>query len=213
MNQGETMTPFIQGFGTGGGLIAAIGAQNAFVLTQGVRKNHHMLTALICIACDTVFISIGIAGFGSLIATKPILARMAAWGGAIFLLYYGFESLRSALKGGALTTGNNTLPTRKAAALATLAVTLLNPHFYLDTVVLLGGVSTQFSGDHRLYFWGGAVTASVAWFICLSLGGRLLAPLFTHSLSWRILDSLVCLTMWSIALSLVVDSITLQPGI
>lgn len=201
------MTPFIQGFGTGGGLIAAIGAQNAFVLTQGIRKNHHMLIALICIACDALFISIGIAGFGSFIASKPTLATMATWGGALFLLYYGFGSLRSALKGGALTTEETVLPTRKAAVLTTLAVTLLNPHFYLDTVVLLGGVSTQFSGDHRFYFWGGAVSASIAWFICLSIGARLLAPLFTSSLSWRILDSLVCLVMWSIAYSLLADAV------
>ncbi len=198
---------FLQGFGTGGGLIVAIGAQNAFVLSQGVRRNHHLVIAAICIICDAVFITAGVAGFGSVISANTTLSHWVTWGGAGFLIFYGLGSLRSALKGGRLDTNDQTVRSLRAAIIATLAVTLLNPHFYLDTVVLLGSVSSQFQGDHRLYFWTGAVSASTLWFISLSLGGQMLAPLFRKQLSWRILDTLVCATMWTIAGSLVMHGI------
>ena len=199
------ITPFIQGFGTGGGLIVAIGAQNAFVLSQGVRRNHHFIVALICIVCDAVFISAGVAGFGTAVSANPTLYQWVAWGGAGFLFFYGFGSLRSALRGGGMDISDRTNLTLKAAIITTLAVTLLNPHFYLDTVILLGSVSSQFSGESRLYFWVGSVSASTLWFISLSLGGQMLAPLFKKQISWRILDSLVCATMWTIAASLMIQ--------
>jgi L-lysine exporter family protein LysE/ArgO len=198
--------PFFQGFGTGGGLIVAIGAQNAFVLTQGVRGNHPLIVALICILCDVLFISAGIAGVGTAVATRPALTLWVAWGGAGFLLFYGWGSLRSAIRGGSLTAADRPPLSLRAAVFTTLAVTLLNPHFYLDTVVLLGGLSSQFRGQSRLLFWAGAISASIIWFISLSLGGRMLAPLFSRQISWRILDSLVCLTMWGIAASLVMTA-------
>lgn len=198
---------FLQGFGIGGGLIVAIGAQNAFVLSQGVRRNHHLVIAAICIICDAIFITAGVAGFGSVIAASTTLSHWVAWGGAGFLFVYGLGSLRSALKGGRLDTNDQAVRSLRAAIIATLAVTLLNPHFYLDTVVLLGSVSSQFQGDHRLYFWTGAVSASTLWFISLSLGGQMLAPLFRKQISWRILDTLVCATMWTIAGSLVMHGI------
>jgi len=197
------ITPFIQGFGTGGGLIVAIGAQNAFVLSQGVRRNHHFIVALICIVCDAVFITAGVAGFGKAISTNPTLSQLVAWGGAGFLFFYGLRSLRSALRGGGMDISDRTILTLRAAIIATLAVTLLNPHFYLDTVILLGSVSSQFQGESQLYFWVGAVSASTLWFISLSLGGQMLAPLFRKQISWQILDSLVCATMWAIAVSLI----------
>jgi len=196
-------TPFLQGFGTGGGLIVAIGAQNAFVLSQGVRGNYHVVIALICIFCDAVFITAGVAGFGAAVSTNPIMSRWVAWGGAGFLFLYGLRSLSSAVRGGSLESSSSAVRSLRAAILMTLAVTLLNPHFYLDTIVLLGGVSSQFSGENRLFFWVGAVTASTLWFVCLSLGGRMLAPLFKKQISWRILDSLVCATMWAISVSLI----------
>ena len=196
------MAPFFQGFGTGGGLIAAIGAQNAFVLSQGVRRNHHLIIALICIICDAIFISVGVAGFGGAISGNPELVQWVTWGGAGFLMFYGLGSLRSALRGGRLDTDNPAVASLSAAIISTLAVTLLNPHFYLDTVFLLGSVSSQFHGQNRLYFWVGAVSASTLWFISLSLGGQILAPLFKKQISWRILDSVVCVTMWTIAFSL-----------
>lgn len=198
------ITPFIQGFGTGGGLIIAIGAQNAFVLSQGVRRNHHFIIALICIVCDAVFISIGVAGFGTTVSTHATLSQWVAWGGAGFLFFYGLGSLRSALRGGSMDISDRTVRTLRAAIITTFAVTLLNPHFYLDTVILLGSVSSQFHGESRLYFWVGAVSASSLWFISLSLGGQMLAPLFKKQISWRILDSLVCATMWAIAVSLII---------
>ena len=203
------ITPFLQGFGTGGGLIVAIGAQNAFVLSQGVRRNHHLTVALICIICDAVFISAGVVGFGTAVSTSSTLSQSVAWCGAGFLFFYGLRSLRSALRGGRMDTNDQALHTRRAAIITTLAVTLLNPHFYLDTVILLGGVSCQFHGESRLYFWIGAVSASTLWFISLSLGGQMLAPLFQKQISWRILDSLVCATMWTLAVSLIIHWITI----
>ncbi len=197
------IAPFIQGFGAGGGLIVAIGAQNAFVLSQGVRGNHHVIIAFICILCDAIFISAGVVGIGGSVSANPALAQWVAWGGAGFLFVYGCGSLRSAVKGGSLETNDRTVLSLSAAILTTLAVTLLNPHFYLDTVILLGGISSRFHGENRLLFWAGAVSASTLWFICLSLGGQLLAPIFRKQISWRILDTLVWATMWIIAASLI----------
>ena len=201
------LAPFMQGFGAGGGLIVAIGAQNAFVLSQGVRKNFHITIALICMLCDAVFISAGVAGFGKIVAADPVLSRVATLGGAGFLFYYGLGSLRSALRGGSLETDDQPVRSLGAAVLTTLAVTLLNPHVYLDTIILLGGISSRFFAENRLYFGAGAISASVLWFLCLSLGGQMLAPLFKKPISWRILDSLVCATMWGIAVSLVLENI------
>ncbi len=197
------IAPFIQGFATGGGLIVAIGAQNAFVLSQGVRRNHHLTIALICIICDALLISAGVAGFGTAVSTNPILSQVVTWAGAGFLFFYGLRSMRSALHGGRLETSDQMVKTLKAAIITTLAVTLLNPHVYLDTVFLLGSVSSQLHGQSRLFFWVGAVSASTLWFISLSLGGQMLAPLFRKRISWRILDSLVCATMWIMAVSLI----------
>jgi L-lysine exporter family protein LysE/ArgO len=197
------IAPFIQGFGAGGGLIVAIGAQNAFVLSQGVRGNHHVIIAFICILCDAIFITAGVVGIGGSVSANPALAQWVAWGGAGFLFVYGCGSLRSAVKGGSLETNGRTVLSLSAAILTTLAVTLLNPHFYLDTVILLGSISSRFHGENRLLFWAGAVSASTLWFICLSFGGQLLAPIFRKQISWRILDTLVWATMWIIAASLI----------
>ncbi len=202
------ITPFIQGVGSGGGLIVAIGAQNAFVLSQGVRGNYHVLIALICILCDTVFITAGIAGVGASVSANPSLSQWLTWGGAGFLFVYGWGSLRSALQGGKLDTSDLTVRSLKSAIMTTLAVTLLNPHFYLDTVVLLGSISSQFHGKNRVLFWAGAVSASTVWFISLSLGGRMLAPVFKKQIAWRILDTLVCATMWTIGVLLVLHGIS-----
>jgi L-lysine exporter family protein LysE/ArgO len=203
------ITPFLHGFGTGAGLIVAIGAQNAFVLSQGIRRSHHFIIALICIICDIIFISAGVIGFGTAVSTNPTLSQVVAWGGAGFLFFYGLGSFRSALKGENLDTNERTVRSLRAAIITTLAVTLLNPHFYLDTVIILGSVSSQFQGKNLLYFWIGAVCASTIWFISLSLGGQMLAPIFQKQIAWRILDSLVCTTMWTIAVTLVIHGITI----
>jgi len=120
----------------------------------------------------------------------------------------GLKALRSALRGGSMNVNDRAKMTLWTAFVTTLAVTLLNPHFYLDTVILLGSVSSQFHGESLLYFWVGAVSASSLWFISLSLGGQLLAPLFKKQISWRILDSVVCATMWTIAVSLALHEIS-----
>ncbi len=195
-------TAFFQGMAVGGGLIVAIGAQNVFVLTQGVRRNHHLAVAGLCMFCDAVLIALGVAGIGSVVAASPFLGGLATWGGAAFLFWYGLKALWSAL-------GTSGLQTREPSACSlgrvlglTLAVTLLNPHVYLDTVVLMGSISGRFPLPDRYFFGLGAMTASILWFSGLCIGGRMLAPLFRAPLTWKILDGLVCLTMWAIAFTL-----------
>ena len=195
---------YLSGMGMGGGLIIAIGAQNAFVLSQGVRRNHHLTVALVCSLADVMLITLGVTGVGAAFASSAVLSRGAAWGGAAFLLVYGFRAMRSAIRGGRLEAPDNGPQSFRAVLLATLAVTFLNPHCYLDTMVLLGGISSQYAGQARTLFWSGAVTMSFIWFFSLSLGGRALAPLFRKDWTWRILDGSVALVMWTIGLSLVV---------
>ncbi|MCG8473051.1 MAG: LysE/ArgO family amino acid transporter [Desulfobacterales bacterium] len=196
---------FLKGFGTGAGLIIAIGAQNAYVLSQGVRRNHHIPIALICTFFDALLITIGILGVGTAIASHPALTHVAAWGGAAFLFWYGLGSFRSAFKGGALETNDDERTTLKKAVLTTLAVTLLNPHVYLDTLVLMGSISGQFPLVQRPWFGVGAALASFVWFMLLSLGGNLLAPFFKKEVAWKILDTAVGITMWAIGISLLIN--------
>ena len=192
---------FLKGFSVGSGLIIAIGAQNAFVLSHGVRKNHYIIIPLICAVCDALLIAFGVTGIGTIIASNKVLSLIAGIGGSGFLFIYGICSFRSAIKGGSLSTNTKAELSLKATILTTLAVTLLNPHVYLDTVILLGSISSQFKQPGHIFFGAGAVTASFAWFFSLSLGGKMLAPLFIKESSWRILDTLVGITMWVIALS------------
>lgn len=187
----------------GGGLIVAIGAQNAFVLTQGVRRNHHMAVAALCILCDGILIALGVSGVGTIVAANPTLATFAAWGGAAFLSWYGFNAFLATIKGGSLAAEEESGKTLRHTLMLTLAVTLLNPHVYLDTVVLMGSISGQFMTPDRYVFGMGAFVASTIWFMTLSLGGQMLAPMFKRDITWRILDGIVCLTMWTIAASLI----------
>jgi L-lysine exporter family protein LysE/ArgO len=191
------------GFATGMGLIAAIGAQNGFVLAQGIRRNHHLLIALICIGCDAVLITAGVGGMGRCIAGDLLLTRWMTWAGAAFLVLYGLRSLRSAVRGGALSPTKCSPLSRKEAVTTTFAITLLNPHVYLDTIVLLGALSSGLIGNNRWGFGVGAVFASTLWFLGLALGGRMLAPLCSRPGTWRIIDFLVGITMWWVAWSLV----------
>lgn len=195
---------YLQGFLVTAGLIIAIGAQNAFVLSNAVRGNRPLMIAAICSGGDLLLIGLGLAGVGTLVATYPDLMRYAAFTGAIFLATYGCFALRSALRGSTGLQVDKRLPvTRGTLILSTLAVTFLNPHAYLDTVVLIGSIGGQFPLDQRLVFGGGAITASILWFFTLGFGGPLLAPFFRRRSAWRILDGLVCLMMWGIALTLV----------
>ena len=195
--------PFFQGMSTGGSLIVAIGAQNAFVLSQSVRRNHHFLAALICMAADVLLISCGVSGVGTAMAANATLQSTAAWGGAAFLCWYGFGSFRSALRPSALVTDRDTARSLRFVIITTLAVTFLNPHFYLDTLILLGSISAQYPEPVRSMFGMGAMTASVIWFALLSLGGQALAPVFARPAAWRVLDTVVGTVMLGLAAMLV----------
>lgn len=194
------------GFAIGAGLIVAIGAQNAFVLRQGLRRSHVLAVVATCIACDLTLIALGALGFGSLVARFPLVTVIAAWAGAAYLGFYGFLSLRSAVRPGSLSVGAEagTRPlTTLSAVSATLAVSLLNPHVYLDTVVLLGSIAAQYPHATRAWFAVGAACASAVWFSALGFGARLLAPLFARPVAWRVLDVLIAGVMWWIAANLV----------
>ncbi len=197
------MGAFWQGLGLGAGLIIAIGAQNAFVLRQGLKKQHVFFTALVCTLCDAALITLGVAGFGSVVASYPVLTNLAAWGGAAFLFVYGWRAFLAVFKAAGLEAEGSATLSRRDAVLTALAVSLLNPHVYLDTVVLLGGIGGQFGGQNRVLYGAGAVTASSVWFFSLAYGATRLGPLFRRPLSWRILDAVIGLIMWSIAFSLV----------
>jgi L-lysine exporter family protein LysE/ArgO len=191
------------GFALGFSLIMAIGAQNAFVLRQGLRRQHVFWICLACAGSDALLIAAGVAGFGALVAANPVLEQAARWGGAAFLVWYGARSLRSAWAGGAVldTGGEGAGPSLLPVLVTVLALTWLNPHVYLDTVVLLGGISAQY--PHPVLFGAGAVLASFTFFFLLGYGAALLAPLFANPRAWQLLDAFVGLTMWAIALGLV----------
>jgi L-lysine exporter family protein LysE/ArgO len=200
-------TPFFTGFATSAGLIIAIGAQNAFVLSQGVRREHHWPIAALCSFIDAVLITLGIAGMGVLIAQSEVILQLITWGGALFLFWYGANALRSALRDEVLDLSENQFSGLRSALLATLALSLLNPHVYLDTLVLLGGIGGQYPEYDRYWFGAGAALFSFLWFFSLSLGARWLAPLFRRPVSWRVLDGLVCLMMWTLAGLLLSDNL------
>lgn len=199
------LTPLIKGFTLGASLIIAIGSQNAFVLRQGLRKEHVFTICTICFLCDALLILIGVGGIGKLVASSDTLMLIARWGGALFLFFYGAKSFQSALKNEALTVDKSANPASGLmwAITTTFALTLLNPHVYLDTVILLGSIAGQYQEEERLAFALGAAAASMAWFYGLGYGARILTPLFQKQLSWKILDVMIGLTMWGISGSLV----------
>lgn len=189
------------GFALGFSLILAIGAQNAFVLRQGLRGEHVLAVVLTCALSDALLIAAGVAGFGVLVERFPLAVDIARWGGVAFLVTYGALSFRAAWRGGAAleAKGREAVPLG-AALLTCLTLTWANPHVYLDTVVLLGGISAQY--DPSLAFGAGAVLSSFVFFFSLGFGARLLRPLFTSARAWQVLDVLVGLTMWAIAAKL-----------
>lgn len=195
---------FIQGLFVSGGLIIAIGAQNAFVLKQGLMKNHIFWVALTCFLCDFVLMSFGVLGFGSLISQSPMATIALAVVGALFLAVYGLRAMRSAIAGGtSLTLDNDSKQSTLLATIGTtLALTLLNPHVYLDTVVIIGGVAGTLGFEQKIAFLVGSLLVSTAWFFGLGYGARLLIPLFKKAITWQILDAIIALVMWAIAISL-----------
>jgi L-lysine exporter family protein LysE/ArgO len=196
------VTAFLFGFATSLSLIVAIGAQNAFVLRQGIRNEHVLPVVILCAVSDLVLIIAGIAGVGALVTAHPQLTTIARYGGAAFLLIYGLLAARRAIRPATMTPGD-TGPARLSAVLLTcLALTFLNPHVYLDTVVLLGTLASQ-QGEGRWRFGAGAALASLVWFFGLGFGARRLAGLFAKPVTWRILDGLIALTMIALSVSLV----------
>ena len=199
-------TAFVPGFLLGFSLIVAIGAQNAFVLRQGLRREHVFAVCAVCAGSDAVLIAAGVAGFGALVSAVPWLAPVMRFGGAAFLFAYGMRSLWSAWRNpGTLNPSADVQKSLGATLLACLAFTWLNPHVYLDTVVLLGSVSTRY-GDHRVLFALGAMSASCLFFFSLGYGARLLRPLFANPKAWRILDAVIGVTMALLAAKLLLEN-------
>ncbi|MEP2892579.1 LysE/ArgO family amino acid transporter [Tateyamaria sp.] len=195
------MASFLPGFFLSLSLILAIGAQNAFVLRQSIRQAHVFWVCLTCGLADAVLITGGVAGFGALAQALPWFEPVMRYGGAVFLLWYGWKNARSAWRGGAvLEVGGTDTQSLRSVILTLLALTFLNPHVYLDTVVLIGSISSQY--DDRLLFGIGAVLASFVFFFALGYGARLLAPLFANPRAWQVLDGIIAATMWAIALKL-----------
>lgn len=198
------LSSFVPGFGLSLSLIVAIGAQNAFVLRQGLRREHVFWVCLTCGVSDALLIAAGVAGFGALAEAAPWFETLMRYGGAAFLLVYGWRNALSAWRGGEVLQADGQGPASlRRTVLTLLALTWLNPHVYLDTLVLLGSISAQY--DSRLAFGTGAVLASITFFFALGYGARLLQPVFAKPLSWRVLDGLIALTMWTIAASLLLN--------
>ncbi|TDK41063.1 LysE/ArgO family amino acid transporter [Antarcticimicrobium luteum] len=196
------MTAFFPGFALSFSLILAIGAQNAFVLRQGLRREHVLAVVLTCALSDAVLIAAGVAGMGRLAQALPWFSPLMRFGGAAFLICYGALNLRTAWRGGSGLTTEPGAGYALPRTLATLlALTWLNPHVYLDTVVLVGSIAAQY--DDRIGFGAGAVTASLTFFVALGYGARLLAPLLARPGAWQALDAGIGLTMWAIAAKLI----------
>ncbi|HBP50338.1 amino acid transporter [Pseudomonas sp. FSL R10-0056] len=186
------------------GLIMAIGTQNAFVLAQSLRREHHLPVAAFCVVCDALLVAAGVFGLATLLAQNPLLLSVARWGGAVFLLWYGTQALRRAFSTSSLEhSASQTARSLKAVMLSALAVTLLNPHVYLDTVLLIGSLGAQQSVPGAYVV--GAASASLMWFFTLALGAAWLAPWLARPNTWRILDLLVAVMMYAVALQLIVS--------
>jgi L-lysine exporter family protein LysE/ArgO len=198
------MSAFVTGFVLSATLIVAIGAQNAFVLRQGIRKEHVGPIVLFCALADLLLIAAGVAGVAGILGGAPVLVAVLTFAGSGFLVWYGVSALRRAWAPQALraATGSDSLSLGKAMAQA-IGFTLLNPHVYLDTVLLMGSLGTRQPADLRPWFVGGAACASGVWFTSLGYGARLLAPLFARPAAWRVLDTLIGCTMLTIAALLV----------
>ncbi|PIE56451.1 MAG: amino acid transporter [Desulfobulbus propionicus] len=201
------MEGFISGLLLGFSLILAIGAQNAFLLKQGLRREYVFLLCLLCAGSDALLLSVGIFGFAWIAEKIPYVEKYALVGGVAFLLFYGAKSFWSALKKDeALIAAQDKKTPLIAAVLTCLAFTWLNPHVYLDTVLVMGSISTQFP-QQKYQFFSGAVLASFLFFFLLGYGARLLSPLFRQPVAWKILDVLIGGVMWFIAGTLLTNSL------
>ncbi|WP_340161604.1 LysE/ArgO family amino acid transporter [uncultured Hoeflea sp.] len=198
------IAPAISGLLLGGSLIIAIGAQNAFILRQGLLRQHVFILCLICALSDAALIGLGVAGLGAIISGSDILIAVVTLGGAAFLAVYAFLALKRAIKPSGMEAARSAPGSLKAAVLTCLAFTFLNPHVYLDTVLLVGGLSGRYEGTARLAFAIGAMSASFLWFFGLGYGARVLEPLFLKPSAWRVLDGLIAAVMAALSVSLLV---------
>ena len=195
---------FTTGFALSATLIIAIGAQNAFVLRQGIRKEHVAPIVAFCALADFVLMGAGVLGLASVLGNSPALVALLTAAGSGFLVWYGVRALRRASMPQSLRAANGVEPLSLGNALAQAAgFTLLNPHVYLDTVLLVGSIGTRQPPDMRVWFVGGAACASGVWFTTLGYGARLLAPVFARPRAWQVLDTLVGLTMLALAVLLI----------
>lgn len=195
---------FVQGLVLSLGLIVAIGAQNAFVLRQGLRREHVGSVVLLCALADAVLITAGVLGMAQALGSHPALAQAMALAGAAFLAWYGWRALQRARTASQLQAAEGGTGLSHGAALAQAAAfTLLNPHVYLDTVLLVGSIGAQQPAGLQGWFVAGASIASLAWFSALGFGARWLAPLFARPRAWQVLDALIGLTMWVLSALLV----------
>jgi L-lysine exporter family protein LysE/ArgO len=191
----------VAGFFAGLSLIVAIGAQNAYVLRLGLARNHVAIAVAICASADVALIVAGVAGIGAIVRSHPEVLTVVRWVGVVYLLGYAAHSFWRARRPEVLLPGEEPPKPARTVALAMLGFTLLNPHVYLDTVLLLGSLANQY-GDERWWFAAGATTASVAWFSTLGFGATVAAPLMSRPITWRILDVVIGLVMVVIAVSL-----------
>ena len=191
---------FLQGLALSLGLIVAIGAQNAFVLRQGLRREHVASVVFFCAITDALLIAAGVLGMAQALGERPMVAHALALAGAVFLAAYGWNALRRALQQNGLLANEEGDGLTWAAAMAQAAAfTLLNPHVYLDTVLLVGSIGAQQPADLQVWFVAGACSASLLWFCALGFGARWLAPLFAKPRAWQVLDILIGLTMWALS--------------
>lgn len=192
---------FLPGLVTGLALIVAIGAQNAFILRQGIRRQHVGVVVAICIVSDVVLISLGTAGIGFVIERVPWLLDALRWVGVVYLAVFALMSFRSAFRSQVIDTTADDARSLRGVVLATLAFTWLNPHTYLDAVLILGNLANQHGGQ-RWIFTAGAILGSVIWFCTLGAGARALSQVLNTPLTWRIVDALVGVVMLFIAVQL-----------
>ncbi len=195
------MNTFLTGLLTGLSLIVAIGAQNAFVLRQGLTRKYIGVVVLICAFSDALLIAAGTAGFGAVLLTAPLLITIFKWLGVAYLLWFAFSSFRRAFQTQRLEASSTSVVSLKTVVLTVLGFTYLNPHVYLDTVIFVGSLSAQ-HGNLNWVFAAGAMAASFLWFAALGFGAKAAAPYLAKPIFWRILDSLIGFTMVAVAINL-----------
>lgn len=192
------MIAFSSGILSGLALIIAIGAQNAFVIRQGLQRQHVLTVVLFCAISDALLIAAGTAGLGKVIESAPEVLEIVRWFGVTYLIFFGLKSLRSAFRHNTLTLEQGNLVSRKRTILTVLGLTFLNPHVYLDTVIFLGSIANQFPAD-KWFFSAGAMTASFLWFFFIGFGSKMAARFMVKVIFWKVLDLAVAIIMFTLA--------------